>query len=594
MLSLIKKEKARLSAKGRCWNFRGYDEKVTRYFSQKFSLPFATARIMSARGITIEEAEDFLYPKLKNLMPSPFILQDMDKAVDVVSKAMMDKQTIGVFGDYDVDGGTSSAIIRLYCDMCHVPVFVHIPDRIIEGYGPNIEAFLRLKEKGAKLIITVDCGSAAPHVMMMAREQGLECVILDHHLTDGITEGAIATVNPNRLDDMSNLGDLTAAGVCFLFCIALTKTLREKNYFTDNQIPEPNLLSLLDLVALGTVCDVAPLTGLNRAFVTQGLKIMQTGQNLGLKELALVGRITEKFSAYHCGFVLGPRINAGGRVGRSSAGYELLTTDCKITAEKLSHELDVYNAERKTIEDFVKEEAILQIEQHKLYNDPVIIASSLKWHVGVVGIVASRIKELYYKPCFILGGDDGLFKGSGRSITGVDIGNSIRKAKNQNLIINGGGHKMAAGLTITGENIPLLRDFFTQDLWDEVALACSDAVTYVDTELTASGVNYALFMATEQLSPFGMGNPSPVFCLRDVKVTFSKQAGTVHLRLRLTDNHGCHISAVCFNCLGTKMGDMLQKHNHALDVIGSLKRDTYRGAEEVQFIIDDVSVAGFF
>ena len=428
MNSLVRDKK---SAKNQKWTFASYNEKDANFFSAKYDIPFAVARILSGRNILPDHADNFLFPKLKNLMPSPFILEDMDKAVDITMKSINNNETIGVFGDYDVDGGTSSAIMKRYFDMIHIKSFIHIPDRMVEGYGPNIEAFRKLSDQGASLIITVDCGSAAPDVMLMAKNEELKCIILDHHLTDGSTIGAEATVNPNRLDDTSGLGDMTAAGVSFLFCVALTKSLRENGYFNEKNITEPNLFSLLDLAALGTICDVAPITGLNRAIIASGLRVMQHGSNYGIAALAKVGRITEEFNSYHCGFVLGPRINAGGRVGRASAGFELLTTPCRITASQIADELDSYNHQRKAIESSIQEEAIAQIEQRNLFNDAVIVAYGIDWHPGIVGIVASRIKELYGKPTFILGSDSEYLKGSGRSITGVDIGNAIREANTQ-------------------------------------------------------------------------------------------------------------------------------------------------------------------
>lgn len=590
---LKRKEKIILSAKNQRWRFTSFDEKQAHYYCAHYDLPFAVARILSSRDIPPADMDNFVVPKLKNLMPSPFILADMDIAVDVVGQSIVNNETIGVFGDYDVDGGTSSAIMKRFFDMVQTPCHIHIPDRMTEGYGPNIEAFRKLSALGAKTLVTVDCGSSAPDVMKMAQSDGLNMVIIDHHLTDGTTDGALATVNPNRQDDMSGLDDLTAAGVSFLFCAGLTSYLRDKDYFNDTR-PVPNLLSLLDLVALGTICDVAPLTGLNRAFITQGLKVINSGHNIGLRALSVAGRITGSVQAYHCGFVLGPRINAGGRVGRASAGYDLLTTDCPITAEKLATELDNYNLERKTMEDLIKQESFEQIDKYKLYNDAVIIAYAQNWHPGIVGIVASRIKEHYQKPAFILGGDDGFFKGSGRSISGVDIGTAVRNAKNQDLLINGGGHKMAAGISIYESQIQPLRDFFNTELSQDVSISNANYAVKIDSELLVSGANIALFHATQKLEPFGVGNPAPVFCLRDVKVTFSKIIGENHLKLRFSDGTGEYVNAVCFNCVHTELGDLLMQKNQKIDVIGTLKADTYHNGNDVQFIIDDASMAGVF
>ncbi|MEM6603222.1 MAG: single-stranded-DNA-specific exonuclease RecJ [Pseudomonadota bacterium] len=586
--------KLKKSEKGQIWQFLPYDEERAQNFSRLFDIPFIVARILAARGLADDTIEDFLFPKLKNLMPSPFILKDMEKAVQVIFSAVQNQEIIGIFGDYDVDGGTSSAILKKYFDMLGVKTFVHIPDRMTEGYGPNIEAFRKLAQMGASTVITVDCGSAAPDVMALAREDGLKTVILDHHLTAGETEGADATVNPNRMDDLSELGDLTAAGVCFLFCVAMNKICRDNNYFIDNSLKEPNLFSLLDLSALGTICDVAPITGLNRALVAQGLRVLQHGSNLGLRELSRIGRVTENIGTYHCGFVLGPRINAGGRVGRASAGFELLTTECPISATRLAEELDHYNTERKATEDTIKSEAISQIENQKLYHDPVIIAYSSAWHPGIVGIVASRIKENYHKPTFILGGDGDVLKGSGRSISGVDIGSAVKKAAEQNLILGGGGHKMAAGLTVREDQIQYLRDFFRAELSKDVEAARANASIKVDAELPLVAANFALFNALEKLQPFGVGNPSPVFCLRNVQVSFFKIIGENHLKVTFTDSSRVTLQAVCFRCMDQPLAKLLMQKEQKIDVLGALKRDTYHTGDNVQFIIEDVSLADIF
>lgn len=577
------------SQKDHFWQFASFDEKTAQFYAQKYNLPVSIARIMSSRGIMPEDAESFLTPKLKYLMPSPFILEDMEKAVDYAINIIEKKEKIGVFGDYDVDGGTSSALLFRFLKMLGGEVCVHIPDRMTEGYGPNIKAFKGLQKKGCDTIITVDCGSAAPDVMCQAREQGMHVLILDHHLTQSATEGAYATVNPNRNDDFSGLGDLTAAGVSFLFCVAVVKKLRAKEFFKQNNLKEPDLLSLLDLVALGTICDVAPLTYFNRALVASGLKVFASGQNQGLYHLARVGSISEEISTYHCGFVLGPRINAGGRVGRASAGFELLTTDCPIEAEKLAKELDHYNAERKTMEDMIREEAFAQIEEEKLYEDPVIIAHGPNWHPGIVGIVASRIKDHYHKPSFILGADDtGIYKGSGRSISGIDIGSAIKEAKEKGLIIAGGGHKMAAGLSLSEEQIELLRTFFKKTLTEKVQEAKDKHRICVDVSVPLSAVHFDFFQAIQKLAPFGVGNASPTICLENVNIGFFKIIGSDHLKIKFQDSSGNFVNAVCFRCLNTPIGEALMQKKLPLDVIGTIKQDTYHTGNNVQFIIDDV------
>lgn len=576
-----------LSAGGAVWEYLTSDPEVVHKTATIYDLPQQVAHILNARGIKEGYIEHFLSPKLKHSLPDPFDLTDMERAVNIVTDMILSGKKIGVFGDYDVDGGTSSAILFRLFKMLGVDCFVHIPDRLTEGYGPNINAFLKLKDQGADIIVTVDCGSSTPDVMLAAEEKGLPVVILDHHLTNGATDGALATVNPNRDDDMSGLGGLTAAGVCFMFAVALVRALEAKDYFT-NEFPKPNLLSLLDLVALGTVCDVAPLTNLNRAFVAQGLRVLEQSSNLGLYHLGLVAQVTGKISAYHCGFVYGPRINAGGRVGRASAGFELLTTECEVTAKKLAAELNHYNLERKTIEDQVKQEALEQIETQKLYDDSVIIVYAESWHHGVVGIVASRIKDMYYKPCFVLGGDEGtLLKGSGRSISGVNIGDAVKKAVAQEILIAGGGHKAAAGLTVDSNKIHALRKFFNETLGSDVAKHGAYKTVKIDAVLTSKSANAALLDAMEQLAPFGVGNPSPTFCIENLSISYMQPINNKHIRLRLTDQYNQTLNAVCFNCMDQEIGHILQNKQNIIDIVGSLKHDTYHTGNGVQFIIDD-------
>ncbi|MFT6083224.1 MAG: single-stranded-DNA-specific exonuclease [Alphaproteobacteria bacterium] len=582
-----------LSAGGAVWDYLTSEHKLVQQIATSYDLPPQIAHILCARGINVLQAEKFLAPKLKHEMPDPYHLKDMEKAVKIVADAMLSGKKIGVFGDYDVDGGTSSAIMYRLFNALQTVCFVHIPDRMTEGYGPNIHSFLKLKDKGADIIITVDCGSSAPDVMMQAKENGLQAIILDHHLTDGDTQGAEATVNPNRADDLSGLGILTAAGVCFLFSVALVRYLEQQNYFIDSR-PKPNLMMLLDLVALGTVCDVAPLIGLNRAFVAQGIKVIESGNNIGLHHLGLVAQVTGKIAAYHCGFVYGPRINAGGRVGRASAGFELLTTECEETAKKIAAELNIYNLERKTIEDQVKEEALKQIETENLSQDSVIIVHSHNWHHGVVGIVASRIKDMFYRPCFVLGGDadnKSVFKGSGRSISGVNIGDAVKQAVTDGILEAGGGHKAAAGLTVQGDNIPALRAYFNQALGNDVATHGAYKKIKVDAVLSITAANTGLLVALEALAPFGVENPSPTFGLENLTITYMQPINDKHIRLKLMDQNRASLNAICFNCIGNEVGDILLNKKNKIDIIGSLKHDTYHTSNGVQFIIDDCRIA---
>jgi len=583
----------KISAGGAVWDYLQSEHKIVQQLATSYNLPPQIAHILAARGMDVFNTEQFLSPKLKNEMPDPYTLKDMEKAVEIISKAVLSGKKIGVFGDYDVDGGTSSAIMYRLFESLKASCFVHIPDRMKEGYGPNIDAFLKLKQMGAEIIITVDCGSSAPDVMCKAQENGLQVVILDHHLTQGDTMGAEATVNPNRDDDMSGLGILTAAGVCFLFAVALVRKLEQQSYFSEGQ-EKPNLMTLLDLVALGTVCDVAPLIGLNRAFVAQGIKVIESGHNIGLYHLGLASQVTGKISAYHCGFVYGPRINAGGRVGRSSAGFELLTTETEQTAQKLASELNHYNLERKTIEDQVKEEALQQIQDQELHQDAVIITHSPSWHHGVVGIVASRIKDLYNRPCFVLGGDGDhkeMLKGSGRSISGVNIGDAVKQAVTEGILLAGGGHKAAAGLSLNAENLQNLRDFFNKQLGQDVKKYGQYKIKKIDAVLSIKAANTSLLTALEALAPFGVDNPSPSFAIENLTISYMQPINDKHIRLKLADKNRNYLNAICFNCIGNSVGDILLNKNNIIDVMGTLKHDTYHTSNGVQFIIDDCRIA---
>ena len=479
-----------------------------------------------------------------------------------------------------------------YFKLCGLKTEVHIPDRILEGYGPNIEAFRKLKAKGATLIVTVDCGSASEEVVRLATREGMEIVVIDHHITECGPADAVAVVNPNRVDDHSGLGNLTAAGVCFLMCVAFNRALRESGYFKNRNIAEPNLLILSDLAALGTVCDVAPLRGVNRLLVSHGLRTADQGGNPGITALARVGRVTGRFDAYHLGFVLGPRINAGGRVGRADAGFQLLTREDFETAYPIAEELERENQIRKELEDKTLEAAYLQIEKENYDLDPVIVAHGDGWHPGVIGIVAARIKEKYGKPAFALGGDEaGDYKGSGRSVSGVDIGSAVCEAVKSGILVGGGGHKAAAGLTITEKKIADFRRFLAEKLGADVNAALENARSVLDTDLTVAGANAEFLTEIERLAPFGVGNPSPVFCLRNTRVTFAKQAGEAHLRLTLADGGGKTLKAVAFRCLETPLGAALMQKGTSLNIFGTLKRDTWQGRDGVQFVVEDAAYA---
>ncbi|PKQ02142.1 MAG: single-stranded-DNA-specific exonuclease RecJ, partial [Alphaproteobacteria bacterium HGW-Alphaproteobacteria-12] len=431
------------SATGRAWASRLADERRALAIAQREGLPEIVARVLAGRGVAPEDCAAYLAPSLRSLMPDPRELTDMEKAATRVAAAIMSGEKVAVFGDYDVDGATSSALLYRFFKAAGSELRIYIPDRIREGYGPNAPALKRLKDEGVNLVITVDCGTMAHKALGLAADYGLPSIVVDHHQAEPALPPAFALVNPNRMDDTSGLGQLAAVGVSFLFIVALNRALREAGWYAGRE--EPDLMQWLDLVALGTVCDVVPLTGLNRAFVAQGLRVMQRRLNAGLAALADTARMNGTPAPYHCGFLLGPRVNAGGRVGRADLGARLLTTEDAIEARAIAEELNVMNSERQAIEAQVLEEAILQVDERLSSAranalPPLIVAAGKGWHPGVIGIVASRLKDRYERPSLVIAFDrNGEGKGSGRSLTGVDLGRAVTAALEAGLLVNGGG-----------------------------------------------------------------------------------------------------------------------------------------------------------
>ncbi|MEX2248435.1 MAG: single-stranded-DNA-specific exonuclease RecJ, partial [Parvibaculum sp.] len=463
------------SVSGRAWVSRLADDRLALAIAQREGLPEIVARVLAGRGVAPEDCAAYLAPSLKSLMPDPRALVDMEKAAARVARAIMDGEKVAVFGDYDVDGATSSALLHRFFRAVGSELRVYIPDRIREGYGPNAPALLRLKQEGIGLVVTVDCGTMAHKALGLAADAGLPSIVIDHHQAEPALPPAYALVNPNRLDDESGLGQLAAVGVAFLFVVAINRALRDAGFYAGRA--EPDLMQWLDLVALGTVCDVVPLTGLNRAFVAQGLRVMARRRNVGLAALADVARMNGAPSTYHLGFLLGPRVNAGGRVGRADLGARLLVTEDEEEARALAEELNVMNAERQAIEAQVLEEALAQVEARLSASrvntpPPLILAQARGWHPGVIGIVASRLKDKYDRPTFVLAFDaKGEGKGSGRSIAGVDLGRAVTAALEAGLLVNGGGHAMAAGITLGENKLEAFEAFLTKRLEEPVAAA---------------------------------------------------------------------------------------------------------------------------
>lgn len=570
---------------GKVWRQRLGDARLGLSLAQRLDVPEIVGRALAARGIGEDTAEPFFNPTLRAAMPDPSHLLDMDKAAERLARAVTGGEKIAVFGDYDVDGATSGALLHRFFACVGAPPLLYIPDRLKEGYGPNAAALLKLKQDGAAVIVTVDCGITAFEPLDAAAEAGLDVVVIDHHAAEPRLPRAHAVVNPNRLDENSPLKNLAAVGLAFLLAVAVNRVLRRMGWYGDGR-KEPDLLQWLDLVALGTICDVVPLTGLNRALVTQGLKVMARRGNPGLVALSDVARITEAPGTYHAGFILGPRVNAGGRVGEAAMGVRLLTCDDAETAQVLARQLDQFNRDRQMLEARVLEDAIDHAEAEK--GAPVLLVASDGWHAGVIGIVASRLAERYNRPACVvaLSGSDG--KGSGRSVPGVSLGAAIIAARQAGLLVNGGGHPMAAGFTVRRDKLADLRAFLIERIGAEITDNGVTPTLHLDGALSVMAANAALVSALERLQPFGAGNAEPVFALSDVRVGKADIVGDGHVRCFLSGADGGRLKAIAFRAVGSPLGHaLLDRAGAPLHLAGRLRADNWQGREDIQFMILD-------
>jgi len=580
------------SSNGYAWRERLSDTEARHAMaiSQRLNVPDVLARVIAARGVLPQDAEAFLEPTLKTLMPDPSTLTDMDTAVARVADAVEAGRSIAIFGDYDVDGATSSAVLCRYLRWAGLDPVIHIPDRIIEGYGPNFPALEALKAGGAELLITVDCGSTSFEAFETARKIGLDVVVVDHHQVGEELPGVSALVNPNRQDDLSGQGHLAAVGVTFLFLVGLNRELRKRGFF--NGRAQPDLMALLDLVALGTVCDVVPLHGLNRAYVLRGLEVMHQRRNPGVAFLADAARVVGKATPYHLGFLLGPRINAGGRIGDAALGARLLTCDDHVEAREIAGRLNELNTERQAMEAVMLEEAGAQAAIAIESADPaVLITGSPEWHPGIVGLIASRLKEAHRRPSFAIAYDQsGKGTGSGRSIPGVDLGRVVRAAVDEGLLEKGGGHAMAAGLTVLRDKADALAAFFDHHLKEDVEAANAGRDLKVDGALTATGATLGLLEQLESAGPFGAGHPEPVFAFPAHRVAFADVVGNGHVRASLSASDGTSLKAIAFKAEDKPFGQaLLKKRGQTVHVAGSLSVDTWQGAPRPQLRIIDVA-----
>ncbi len=584
------------SATGRVWRDRLDERGNLRALSivQRHGLPELLARVIAGRGIEPDGVEAYLDPTIRKLMPDPSTVTAMDAAVARLADAVTRREAIAIFGDYDVDGATSTALLASFLRLAGNEPFIYIPDRIFEGYGPNIPAIRTLAERGTKLLVTVDCGTTSHEPLAEAARLGLDAIVIDHHQADEQLPPAVAVVNPNRLDDISGLGSLAAVGVTFLVLVALNRALRLRGYWNAAR-PEPDLLDLTHLAALGTVADVVPLKGLNRAFVAKGLIAMRRREHAGLTALMDVARLSGPPEPWHLGFMLGPRINAGGRIGRADLGAQLLMLEDPVEAARIAAELDRLNRERQTIEQATLAEAEAEAMAALGHDEKgaVVVTAAAGWHPGVVGLVASRLKERYGRPAFAIAlepGDTGT--GSGRSITGVDIGRAVRHAVAEGLLIKGGGHAMAAGVTLKRGALGAFRAYLEETLAPAVEAARREDSLLIDGAVSAAGANMELHALIDRASPFGAGNPEPIIALPGHVIAYADPVGQAHVRVRLRAGDGAGINAIAFRAVGQKLGDALLKNRgQSMHVAGSLSVDRWQGEARVQLRIIDVAPA---
>jgi single-stranded-DNA-specific exonuclease len=561
--------------------------------AQRYQVPEMLARIIAGRGIDIDAVDDFLDPTIRKLLPDPLTVTEMEAAAKRIADAATRGERVAIFGDYDVDGATSAALLTWHLRHCGLDPLIHIPDRIFEGYGPNVEAVRGLANKGATLLVTVDCGTTSIEPLAEAKKLGMDVVVIDHHQCGDELPVVDALVNPNRPDDLSGLGHLAAVGLVFVTLVAVNRELRARNFWSDER-PEPNLLDALHHVALGTVADVASLTGLNRAFVAKGLIALRRRDHVGHTALMDVARLSGPPEAWHLGFMLGPRINAGGRIGRADLGVRLLLEGDISEAARIAAELDRLNTERRVIEQMAEAQAEAEALASLGLDDKgaVIVTASEGWHPGVVGLVASRLKEKFSRPAFAIALEPGgIGTGSGRSIPGVDLGRVVRQAVHDGILLKGGGHAMAAGVTLKKERLAEFRAYVETALAATVADARHANELFIDGAVTARAVTTDFVATLNRAGPFGAGNPEPLIALPSHQLVFADEVGQAHLRLRFKSGDGSFVNGIAFRSVGQKLGNaLIENRGQMLHVAGSLTVDRWQGSERVQMRVTDVAV----
>jgi single-stranded-DNA-specific exonuclease len=584
------------SACGRAWRDRLDERGQARALAiaQRHDLPDLLARILAGRGVEVDEVASFLDPTVRALMPDPNVLVDMRAAATRLADAVGRGETVAIFGDYDVDGATAAATLGRFLRHCGLRPLIHIPDRLFEGYGPNTEAIRGLAAQGATLLVTVDCGTGSHEPIAQAHKLGLDVIVIDHHQADEVLPPALAMVNPNRLDDLSKLGHLAAVGLVFMTVVALNRELRARAFWTA-QRGEPDLLGFLDFVALGTVADVVPLKGLNRAFVAKGLVALRRRDNPGLTALMDIARLGGPPEPWHLGFLLGPRINAGGRIGRATLGVDLLMQDDPAECARLAAELDRLNRERQAIEIATVAQAeaeamaALGVEE----KGAVVVTAAEGWHPGVVGLVAARLKERFGRPAFAIALEPGgIGTGSGRSITGVDLGRAVRHAVSEGLLVKGGGHAMAAGVTLKKDALGAFRAYLESELAGAVEAARREEALLIDGAVSAAAANNDIMATIARAGPYGAGNPEPVIAFPAHTLVYADEVGQAHMRVRLRAGDGSTIDAIAFRSVGQKLGIALgQSRGRSVHAAGTLSIDRWNGAERVQLRLIDIAPA---
>ena len=581
----------RVSAKGSLWKKRVSDPKNISLLKNDNDIPDLIATILAGRHIEADHVNDFLYPEVNKLMKDPSCLFDLDNGIDCLITAIKNNEIIGILGDYDVDGATSSSILKLFFDHYHIKSEIYIPDRLKEGYGPNRTAIDSFLEKGIKTFITVDCGATSIDVMDYADSKFMKAIIIDHHKVDEPLPKCSAHINPSRKEDDSSLNDLAAVGLTFVFIVGLRRAIRELSLYPD--IVEPSLKQYLDLVALGTVCDVVQLKGLNRAFVKEGIDVIAKKQRPGIEGLRAISN-SKDIGVTELGFRIGPRINAAGRTGASDLGFRLLTSQSDDEVMAISERLNNLNQQRQNIEQTVLFEATNIIEEELVSKKLNLIPNSIVvngegWHLGVLGIVASRLKEKYYRPSFVVSTNEGISTGSARSVSGIDVGELIIDAVNKGILNSGGGHKMAGGFSLDSSRFDEFKEFCDKKIFDEANEDALKKINLYDDILDSSIINRDLYDLIKIASPYGQGNPEPQFIIKNAKIDYWSEVGTGHLRVKLSNANYGSIDAIAFGSKGTLVGDLIMNHSGGLfHVAGVIKKNDWQGNKAVQFHIRDL------